>query len=57
MSEELRKGIPKAIPIGEKIEYTEEEKEQHDRDFEKILKQYGILKKNQSIKDMNHLNQ
>ena len=39
---------------GEKIEFTEEEKKQHDEDFEKILKQYGILKENQSIKDMEH---
>ena len=54
MSEELKKGIPRAIQTGETIEYTEEEKEQHDRDFEKILKQYGVLKKEQSIKDMNH---
>ena len=54
MSEELKKGIPKAIPTGEKIKYTDEEKEQHDRDFEKILKQYGVLKENQSIKDMKH---
>lgn len=52
MSEELRRGIPKAIVIG-KVESTPEEREQHDRDFEEILKQYGILKENQSIKDMN----
>lgn len=25
MSEELRRGIPKAIPTGEQIEFTEEE--------------------------------
>lgn len=56
MSEELRKGVPKAIQTGEKIEYTEEEKERHDRDFEKILKEYGVLKKSQSIKDMKHPN-
>lgn len=54
MSEELKKGIPRAIPTGEKIEYTAEEKEQHDRDFEKILKEYGVLKENQSIKDLKH---
>lgn len=55
MSEELKKGIPAGRVIGEKIEYTAEEKEQHDRDFEKILKQYGVLKENQSIKDMKHV--
>ena len=52
MSEELKRGIPKAIVIG-KVVYSEAEKEQHDKDFERILKEYGILKENQSIKDMN----
>lgn len=52
MSEELKKGIPKAVVV-DKVEFTQEEHEQHDRDFEKILKQYGVLKGNQSIKDMN----
>lgn len=54
MSEELRRGIPKGRVTGEKKEYTAEEKEKHDKDFEKILKQYGVLKENQSIKDMKH---
>lgn len=54
MSEELRRGIPKAIPTGEVIEYTDEEKEQHDRDFEEILKKAGVLKPDQSIKDLKH---
>lgn len=52
-SEELKKGIPKAVVIRH-TEFTEEEKEKHDRDFEKILKQYGVLKENESIKDMKH---
>lgn len=52
MSEELRRGIPRAVVVG-KVEYTKEEQEQHDRDFEKILKQFGVLTENQSIKDMN----
>ena len=52
MSEELKRGIPKAIVIG-KVVYSEAEKEQHDKDFERILKEYGVLKENQSIKDMN----
>ena len=54
MSEELRRGIPKAIPTGEIVQRTEEEKEQADRDFEKILKAAGVLKENQSIKDLKH---
>lgn len=52
-SEELKHGIPKAVVIGH-TESTTEEKEKHDKDFEKILKQYGILKENESIKDMKH---
>ena len=52
-SEELKKGIPKAVVIGH-TEYMEEEKEKHDRYFEKILKQQGVLKENQSIKDLKH---
>ena len=51
MSEELKRGIPKAVVVG-KVEFAEKEMEQHDRDFEKILKQFGVLKENQSIKDM-----
>ena len=52
MSEELKKGIPKAIPTGRKVEFSEEEKAKIDMDFEKILKQFGVLKENQSIKDL-----
>ena len=37
------------------IAETAEEKEQHDRDFEKILKQYGVLKENESIKGMENI--
>ena len=56
MSEELRRGIPKAIPTGEKVIFTEEEKRKHEEDFEKILKQFGVLKENESIKDWNTKN-
>ena len=54
MSEELEKGILKGRVTG-KIEFTEEEKEKYDRDFEKILKECGVLKENESIKDMKHI--
>lgn len=54
MSEELRRGIPKGRTIG-RVEYTAEEKEQHKRDFEKILREAGVLKEGQSIKDMRHI--
>ena len=54
MSEELKKGIPKAIQIGEKIEFSEAEKKKHDEDFEKILKEFGVLKENESIRKMKH---
>lgn len=53
-SEELKRGILKGIVTGKK-ESTPEEREKHDRDFEKILKEYGVLKENQSIKDLKHL--
>lgn len=51
MSEELRKGVPKAEVI-EITEFSEEEKERYDRDFEKILKEFGVLKKDESIKNL-----
>ena len=35
--------------IGE-TKYTKEEREKHDRDFEKILKTYKILGENETIK-------
>lgn len=54
MSEELKKGIPKAIMTGKKFELTEEEKEKYDRDFENILKDAGVMKENESIKDWKH---
>ena len=49
MSEELKYGIPRAICIGE-TKYTKEEREKHDRDLEKILKDYGVLNENETIK-------
>ena len=52
-SEEMKKGILKGRVTG-KTELTKEDKEKHDIDFENILKDYGVLKKNESIKDMNH---
>lgn len=54
MSEELKRGIPKAVSMGKIKEFTDEEREQYDKDFEKILKKAGILKENESIKDMKH---
>lgn len=51
MSEELKKGIPKGNVTG-KREFTPEEKEKHDNAFEKMLKQYGVLKEKESIKDI-----
>ena len=52
MREELKRGIPKAIAVG-KVDFTAEEQEQYGRDFKIILKKYGVLKENESIKDMN----
>ena len=50
MSEELKRGVLKGRSVGRK-ESTPEEKEQHDRDFERILKEFGVMKENESIKD------
>ena len=54
MSEELRRGIPKAIVRGT-VKTTVEEREKYKRDFEKILREAGVLKESQSIKDMRHI--
>ena len=53
MSEELKKGIPKGNVTGKK-EFTKEEMDKHDKDFEAILKKAGVLKENQSIKELKH---
>ena len=53
MSEELRRGIPKAIPTGKKIEFTEEEKKRNRMEFEKFLKEKGVLKENETLRDVN----
>lgn len=50
MSEELKRGVLKGRSVGKK-KSTPEEKEQHDRDFERILKEFGVMKENESIKD------
>ena len=49
MSEELKKGIPLFETTGEIVKRTKEDKERYDKDFEKILKEAGVLKENQSI--------
>lgn len=55
MSEELRRGIPKAIPTGKKVEFTEEQKRRNDEEVERLLKKFGVLKENETLKDMNRL--
>lgn len=54
MSEELRRGIPKAIKTGEKKVVTNEDLENGRQSLEKIMKQFGRLKENESIKDFKH---
>ena len=49
MSEELRRGIPKAIPIGERRVLTQEEKDKADSDLLEILKEYGVVDKNETV--------
>ena len=51
-SEEMKRGILKGKNIGEKREFTEEEKKEADRKFEKILKEYGVLKENQTLEEL-----
>lgn len=48
MSEELERGIPKAIVTG-KVEITEEEKAKNNKDFIKILKRLGFFKDDETI--------
>ncbi|WP_161908152.1 hypothetical protein [Emergencia sp. 1XD21-10] len=55
MSEELKKGIPKAVQIGKGEPLTKEEVEYYDVEFEKILKEAGVLKECESINDMENL--
>ena len=55
LSEELRRGIPKGTIIGY-VEFTEEEKERHKRDFERILREMGVLKEDESIDDLEQVN-
>lgn len=42
MSEELKKGIIKAIPTGERIEFTEEEKKRIEKQTEEMFKFFGV---------------
>lgn len=55
MSEELKKGIPLFETTGEIVKRTKEDKERYDKDFEKILKEAGVLKENRSIKEIKHI--
>ena len=45
------KDIPKAIPTGKVYETTEEERELCGKRFEKFLKEIGLLKETEDIKD------
>ena len=55
MSEELRRGIPKATITG-RVEFTEEEKARHKQQCEEILKEMGVLGENDSIDDLEQVN-
>lgn len=45
------KDIPIPFPTGDTTEFTEEEKKQNDKDFEKILKEYGVLNEEDRIEN------
>ena len=51
MSEELKKGIPKAKSTGKTVNFTDEEKRDNGRKLESILKSIGVLEKNELIKN------
>ena len=51
MSEELKRGIPKAIQAGDRIIYTEEEEQRIKREFERILKAEGAMLPDESLDD------
>lgn len=40
---------PVAENTGEYTEFTEEEKKQNDRDFEKILKEFGVMEQDETL--------
>ena len=51
MSEELKKGIPKAKSTGKTVNFTDEEKRDNRRKLESILKSIGVLEKNETLDD------
>ena len=55
MSEELKRGIPKAIIVG-RVEFTEKEAARHKREFEEILKEMGVIGEKESIDDYEEVN-
>lgn len=47
--------IPKPIPSGGKRKpLTDEEQKEADRRFEEVLRQYGIIKENETIENWKH---
>lgn len=48
-SEELKKGIPKAIVVGQ-VEFSDKEKAKNKADLEKIFREYGVLKTGENEK-------
>ena len=51
MSEELKRGIPKGIVVGE-VEFSEEEKIEHDEYMLRLLKRIGVLDENATLDDL-----
>lgn len=49
MSEELKRGIPKAIPIGEEA-LTPDEIRQNEIHFTRILQEAGVISENQCLR-------
>ncbi len=56
MNERLMKDIPQCKVIGH-IKSTDEERQRYDEEFEEILKEAGVLKENESIKDFKQVDE
>ena len=52
---DLESGFYNIHVVEHAVKRTKEDKERYDKDFEKILKEAGVLKENQSIKEIKHI--
>ncbi len=43
--------IPKPVPLGPAVIFTDEQKKRNDAEAERILKKYGVIKPDETIKN------